>query len=67
MPSGPGTLLLMTDGVWKYADANVLTELARADDLQTIPRRLIDAARMRSGQLQDDAAVIVARFTPADT
>lgn len=66
-PPETGTLLLMTDGVWKYADPTVLAGIARGDDLPSIPRRLIDAARMRSGQLQDDAAVIAARLTPADT
>jgi serine/threonine protein phosphatase PrpC len=61
-PIGPGTFLLMTDGVWKYADREALGAIARGDDLSAVPGRLIDAARLRSGQLQDDAAVIAARF-----
>ncbi|HKB02352.1 MAG TPA: protein phosphatase 2C domain-containing protein [Gemmataceae bacterium] len=61
VPNVPGTLLLMTDGVWEYADPAVLRDIARGDDLATIPARLIDAARMRTGQLQDDAALVVAR------
>jgi PPM family protein phosphatase len=59
---GPGTLLLMTDGVWKYADQAVLTGLGRGEDFDTVPARLIDAARLRSGRLSDDAAVVAARF-----
>jgi serine/threonine protein phosphatase PrpC len=61
VPAEPGTLLLMTDGVWEYADPAVLRDIARGDDLAPIPARLIDAARMRTGQLQDDAALAVAR------
>jgi serine/threonine protein phosphatase PrpC len=61
LPAELGTLLLMTDGVWEYADPAVLRDIARGDDLASIPARLIDAARMRTGQLQDDAALVIAR------
>ena len=64
VPAGPGTLLLMTDGVWKYANPAVLAEIGRRMTLD--PSGLIDAARLPSSRLQDDAAAVVARFRPAD-
>lgn len=64
-PAGPGTLVLMTDGVWKYADPKVLAEIARGEDVAATPGRLIDAARLKSGRLQDDAAAVVARAVAA--
>jgi PPM family protein phosphatase len=62
VPSEPGSLMLMTDGVWKYAHQTRLAELVRAADLNQVPASLINAAGLPSGSLQDDAAVIVARF-----
>jgi serine/threonine protein phosphatase PrpC len=65
VPFGHGpltaTLLVATDGLFNYADAARLRELASADDLDAIPERLIDSVRLRSGRLQDDVAVLLCR------
>jgi PPM family protein phosphatase len=66
-PDEPGTLLLMTDGVWKYAPQDLLIEWARTLEVSALPAKFIDAAKLRSGQLQDDAAIVAARFVPSDT
>jgi serine/threonine protein phosphatase PrpC len=57
-----GTLLLATDGLSKYADAGRLCAIARDVSLDQGPRELIEAVRLPSGILQDDVAVILARF-----
>jgi serine/threonine protein phosphatase PrpC len=57
-----GTLLLATDGLSKYADTARLCAIARGGCLDQLPRELIEAVRLPSGTLQDDVAVILARF-----
>jgi serine/threonine protein phosphatase PrpC len=56
-----GTLVVATDGLWKYAKPAALRAIATSPDLDTIPTRLIDLVRLRSGDLQDDVAIIVCR------
>ena len=62
--AGPldGTLLVASDGLFKYATPPAICDCVRRDELAAIPRRLIDAVRMPSGGLQDDVAVAVARW-----
>jgi serine/threonine protein phosphatase PrpC len=55
------TLLLATDGLWKYADRDRLCAIARGEDLNLGVIQLIDAALPLSGPLQDDVAVVLAR------
>ena len=58
----PGTVLLATDGLWKYADGEQLRVIARGDDLQAAARALVERVRgSYSGKLPDDLAVILAR------
>jgi serine/threonine protein phosphatase PrpC len=66
LPAGPGKLLLMTDGIWKYSDPKKLVEIARTCEFASMPAALINAARLGNGKLQDDAAVVVAlsQLTP---
>jgi serine/threonine protein phosphatase PrpC len=61
--SGPldGTLLVATDGVLKYAPAPTLRRLAAGGDLDAAAAAMIDAARLGSGALQDDATVVICR------
>jgi PPM family protein phosphatase len=56
-----GTLLLATDGLIKYAPRDEIRHLAMGMDLSAAARKLIDRARLRSGQLQDDVALILCR------
>lgn len=62
-----GTILVATDGLSKYADAGRLCAIARKSSLDQRPRELIEAVRLPSGTLQDDVAVILARFGNSGT
>jgi PPM family protein phosphatase len=59
-----GTLVIATDGLFKYVPAARIVEIARALDLDQIPGRLVEAARLRSGALQDDVAIVACRRWP---
>lgn len=55
------TLAVGTDGLWKYGRPERIAEAARSDELEALPERLIHLARLRSGALADDIAVVVCR------
>jgi len=61
--AGPltATLLLGSDGFFKYTDGSLARQLAIHEDLDAIPDRMIDSVRLRSGTLQDDTTVLVCR------
>lgn len=61
-----GWVLLATDGLVKYTRAAHVCDVVRTVPFDEIPRRLIDLARLPNGLLQDDVAVIVARWEPDD-
>lgn len=56
-----GTLLVATDGLLKYAPGRRICELARGQVLAAAAQDLIGSVRLRSGGLQDDVAVVLAR------
>ncbi len=56
-----GTLVIGTDGLFKYTSAAKIVETARLPEIETIPGRLVDLVRLRSGSLPDDVAVVVCR------
>lgn len=56
-----GTLVLGSDGLFKYCSRETIVQLAREPDLQSIPGLLARAAQLPSGGLQDDLAVLVCR------
>lgn len=62
MPFGPvpmrGTLMLASDGLTKYTKYEGILELVRAEGI-TSARELIDLARLPTGGLQDDTAVLL--------
>ena len=59
---GEGTLLLASDGLVKYAsEVQVVKTVADAHDLDAAARGLVDGVRLRSGKLQDDVSVVLAR------
>ncbi len=63
-PIGPrDALLLATDGVLKYAPEEALHTMARDSALSATDRcaRMIDAARLPGGGLQDDAGLVYFR------
>ncbi len=58
---GEGTLLLMTDGLWRYASPKALCERARHVDLARAARDLVDLVRLPTGAVQDDVTVLLGR------
>ena len=56
-----GTLLVASDGLLKYASAEKVCAAARAGNLRSAAESLLDLARLDSGGLQDDAAVLLCR------
>lgn len=56
-----GTLLLASDGLIKYAPRDRIAEAAVSGEMESACKSLVDSARMRSGGLQDDVAVILCR------
>ena len=55
-----GRVLIGSDGLFKYVPHGRIHDLASTLPFDDVPRALVDAARLRSGGLQDDIAVIVA-------
>lgn len=56
-----GTLVLGTDGLFKYCPRNTLLSIARGPNLDEIPQRLLEASALPNGRLQDDFGVVVCR------
>ncbi len=53
-------LLLGSDGLFKYVDADRIGELALFNPVERAARELVHAARLPSGKLQDDITVVIA-------
>jgi serine/threonine protein phosphatase PrpC len=58
-----GTLLLASDGLWKYADLDRICAIVRSPDLplSEIAELLIEATRLPNGTLWDDISVALCR------
>jgi serine/threonine protein phosphatase PrpC len=54
-----GTLVVATDGLWKYMKHARIAELAAMRPLESAVTALVDGVRLRSGTLQDDVAIVV--------
>ena len=61
-PLEPGTLLLCSDGLHKYADHQRILARIREQRPEDLTTDLANLARMPSGGLQDDLSVIVVRI-----
>ncbi len=61
--AGPldGTLLVATDGLFKYADPGRIAAAARLPDLTVAAAALADLPRSGDGRYHDDLAVVVCR------
>jgi serine/threonine protein phosphatase PrpC len=55
-----GRVLIGSDGLFKYVPYDRIRELVSSLPVVEAPAALVDAARLRSGALQDDIAVLVA-------
>lgn len=60
-PLRNATLLLASDGLWKYAPRERIGEFARQPDLKASAREIARLPRLRSGALPDDVAVLLCR------
>lgn len=54
-----GTLVVGSDGLWKYASGSRIREAAAIRPLEVATAKLVDAVRLKSGGLQDDAAIFI--------
>jgi PPM family protein phosphatase len=59
LPHAGGTLLVGSDGLFKYAPGETIRESALGVTPESACTRLIDLVRLPGGQLQDDVAVVV--------
>lgn len=57
------TLVVGSDGLFNYVQMDRLLAIVRGNEVNAIPAGLIDAARLRSGALQDDIAVGIGRWS----
>jgi len=60
-PMGNATLMAASDGIIKYAKRDKIWKAALSEDLESAAREIIDLARLPTGEIQDDAAVILCR------
>jgi serine/threonine protein phosphatase PrpC len=57
------TLVIGTDGLWKYAPREQIREAASRSPLDAAATALVDGVRLQSGRLQDDIAVLVGEWS----
>jgi len=64
-----GTLILASDGLWKYADLDKICAIVRSKEksLEEIAKALVDEARMPNGELPDDISIALCRNRPMPT
>jgi hypothetical protein len=62
LPRTDGALIVGTDGLFKYAPAWKICEVAVGDPPDVASRILLDLVRMRNGKLQDDIGLVVCRL-----
>jgi PPM family protein phosphatase len=58
-PTPRGTLIIATDGLWKYTSPEKIAAQLQLPEPSTLPNRLADLVRLRSGALQDDLAIAI--------
>jgi serine/threonine protein phosphatase PrpC len=58
---GPGTLVLATDGLWKYASIAQIKTLVKPMESAVVA--LVDGVRLKSGSLQDDVAIALCQIS----
>lgn len=58
---GNGTLVVASDGLWKYAKRADIARIATGPDLQAAAGALVELVRLRSGALQDDVSIVLCR------
>lgn len=59
-----GTLVVATDGLWKYMDRSQIVAAAKIRPLEKSADALMEGVRLKNGSLQDDVALLVAEILP---
>lgn len=54
-----GTLVVASDGLWKYMSHERIAEAARMRPLESALAAMVAGVRLRSGALQDDVAIMI--------
>ena len=60
-PLGDATLLVASDGLFRFASAEAIARVARGPDLAAAARELVRLVRLPSGEVPDDVAVVLCR------
>jgi serine/threonine protein phosphatase PrpC len=60
-----GVLVVGSDGLFKFAAPDVIARVVRNNEFASAATLLIDLVRLRSGQMADDAAVVLVRANVA--
>ena len=58
-----GTLVIATDGLWKYTSLEAIEERVRRG-VEALAAQMTELVRLRSGAFSDDVAVLTCRFSP---
>lgn len=58
-----GTLIIASDGLWKYTSFEKIEHELQNADSASLPQRLANLVRLRSGALQDDLAIATFKFS----
>lgn len=66
VPASGGTLLIASDGLFKYASQERILDAVRLPDGEEAADALLNAARLRSGSFSDDIVVLLCRIAPGD-
>jgi len=56
-----GTLVLGSDGLFKYCKLERLLSIARSVSIDAMPQQFLESVRLPSGRIQDDFSVLVCR------
>jgi serine/threonine protein phosphatase PrpC len=60
-PCHEGTIVLGSDGLWKYTSVEKIEERVRDADAASLAHELSELVRLRSGDFPDDVAIIACR------
>ena len=60
-PLAGATLLVASDGLFRYAKPEAIARVAAGPDLAAAARELVELVRLPSGELPDDVAVVLCR------
>jgi hypothetical protein len=60
-PLAGGTLLVASDGLFRYAPTEALVRIANGPVLAAAARELVELVRLPSGELPDDVALVLCR------